>query len=214
MNEEPLDESLLLETTLNQLISQTDSGFDSDRRLNATDTTSVVDINLVPARGKLTAKGAVRGSENKVYQVLIQFQTVKYNPPANRDRVTFVAAEQTYAISPIDVGNSNVKVRCQCLDFRFRFAMINSADGSLFGNRPPIYRPVPNSGRGAANPSKTPGICKHIKSLMDELESGGLFNTEQPQQQTQAPQQQAQQQEPAQQQPEVPAENNSEKIWK
>lgn len=211
MNEEPLDESLLLETTLNQLISQTDSGFDSDRRLNATDTTSVVNIDLVPARGKLTAKGAVRGSENKVYQVLIQFQTVKYNPPANQDRVTFVAAEQTYAISPIDVGNSNVKVRCQCLDFRFRFAMINSADGSLFGNRPPIYRPVPGSGRGAANPSKTPGICKHIKSLMDELESGGLFNTEQPQQQTQAPQQ-TQPQEPQAQQPEVPAENNSEKI--
>lgn len=213
MNEETLDESLLLETTLNQLISSTDSGFDTDRRLSATDTTSVVNIDLVPARGKLTAKGAVRGSENKVYQVLIQFQTVKYNPPANADRVTFVAAEQTYAISPIDVGNSNVKVRCQCLDFRFRFAMINSADGSLFGNRPPIYRPVPGSGRGAANPSKTPGICKHIKSLMDELESGGLFNTEQPQQaQTPAPQQQAQQQEPAQQQPEVPAENNSEKI--
>ena len=209
MNEEPLDESLLLETTLNQLISQTDSGFDTDRRLNATDTTSVVNIDLVPARGKLTAKGAVRGSENKVYQVLIQFQTVKYNPPANRDRVTFVAAEQTYAISPIDVGNSNVKVRCQCLDFRFRFAMINSADGSLFGNRPPIYRPVPDSGRPAANPSKTPGICKHIKSLMDELESGGLFNVEQPKQAAPAPQQL---QEPQAQEPEVPAENNSEKI--
>lgn len=209
MNEEPLDESLLLETTLNQLISQTDSGFDTDRRLNATDTTSVVNIDLVPARGKLTAKGAVRGSENKVYQVLIQFQQVKYNPPANRDRVTFVATEQTYAISPIDVGNSNVKVRCQCLDFRFRFAMINSADGSLFGNRPPIYRPVPDSGRPAANPSKSPGICKHIKSLMDELESGGLFNTEQPKQAAPAPQQP---QEPQAQQPELPAETNSEKI--
>lgn len=207
MNEETLDESLLLETTLNQLISSTDSGFDTDRRLSATDTTSVVNIDLVPARGKLTAKGDVRGSQNKVYQVLIQFQAVKYNPPANADRVTFVASEQTYAISPIDVGNSNVKVRCQCLDFRFRFAMINSADGSLFGNRPPIYRPVPGSGRGAANPSKTPGICKHIKSLMDELESGGLFNTEQ---QTTQPTQQPQ--EPQTQQPEVPAENNSEKI--
>lgn len=208
MNEEPLDESLLLETTLNQLISQTDSGFDTDRRLSATDTTSVVNIDLVPQRGKLTAKADVRGSQNKMYQVLIQFQTVKYNPPANTDRVTFVAAEQTYAISPIDIGNSNVKVRCQCLDFRFRFAMINSADGSLFGNRPPIYRPVPNSVRGAANPSKTPGICKHIKCLMDELESGGLFNTEQPKQEAQP----AQQQDPTQQQPENPAENNSEKI--
>ena len=212
MNEEPLDESLLLETSLNQLIQSTDAGFDTDRRLSATDTTSVVNIDLVPARGKLTAKAAVRGSENKVYQVLIQFQTVKYTPPANTDRVTFVAQEQTYAISPIDVGNTNVKVRCQCLDFRFRFAMINSADGSLFGNRPPIYRPVPGSNRGSANPSKTPGICKHIKTLMDELESGGLFNTEQPQQQTQAPQQQTQPQEPQAQQPEVPAENNSEKI--
>lgn len=211
MNEEPLDESLLLETTLNQLISQTDSGFDTDRRLSATDTTSVVNIDLVPQRGKLTAKADVRGSQNKVYQVLIQFQTVKYNPPATVDRVTFVAQEQTYAISPIDVGNSNVKVRCQCLDFRFRFAMINSADGSLFGNRPPIYRPVPGSTRGSANPAKVPGICKHIKTLMDELESGGLFNTEQPAQKTQAPQQ-AQQQEPAEQQPEIPAENNSEKI--
>lgn len=206
MNDLPEDH-LLLETSLNQLIQKTDSGFDSDRRLNATDTTSVVDVSLLPQKGKLMAKAKVRGSENKMYDTYIQFQGIQYNPPENQDRVTFVSNEQTYAITPIDVGNNNVKVRCTCLDFRFRFAMINSADGSLYGPRPPIYRPVPNSGRGSANPSKVPGICKHIKTLMDELQSGGLFDD--------APKQQPEQ-EPAitanaavETQPENNSENNS-----
>lgn len=175
MNQLPEDH-LLLETSLNQLIQKTDSGFDSDRRLNATDTTSVVDVTLLPQKGTLMAKAKVRGSQNKVYDTYIQFQGITYNPPSTQDRVTFVSNEQTYAIVPIDVGNNNVKVRCTCLDFRFRFAMINSADGSLYGPRPPIYRPVPGSEHGAANPAKVPGICKHIKTLMDELQTGGLFD--------------------------------------
>lgn len=206
MNDLPEDH-LLLETSLNQLIQKTDSGFDSDRRLNATDTVSVVDVSLLPQKGKLMAKAKIRGSENKAYDTYIQFQGIVYNPPESQDRVTFVSNEQTYAISPIDVGNNNVKVRCTCLDFRFRFAMINSADGSLYGPRPPIYRPVPGSNRGSANPSKVPGICKHIKTLMDELSSGGLFDTAAKQQPQQA------EQEPtiaADTAVETPPENNSE----
>lgn len=188
MSDQLPEDHLLLEASLNQLIQQTDAGFDTDRRLNATDTVSIVDISLVPQKGALVAKAKVRGSENKVYDSYIQFLKVAYNPPETDNRVTFVSNEQTYAITPIDVGNSNVKVRCTCLDFRFRFAMVNSADGSLYGRRPPIYRPVPGSNRPSANPAKQPGICKHIKTLMDELQSGGLFN-EAPRQQE--PEQQA-----------------------
>ncbi len=167
----------LLETSLNQLINKTEQGFpDTDRRLNATDTTSVSHIEIVPQNGKLLIKGQVRGSENKIYDTIIQFQKVVYNPPESQDRVTFVSNEQTYAIAPIDVNNAMVKVRCTCLDFRFRFAMINSSDGSLYGPRPPLYRPRPGSKRGAANPSKVPGICKHLKTFMDELSAGGLLH--------------------------------------
>lgn len=172
-----MTEELLLETSLNQLVSQTERAFpETTKRQHATDTTAVANIELIPQKGKLLAKGTVRGSQNKDYEIIVQFDKVKYNPPESEDKVTFVANEQTFVISPIALQTTNCKVRCTCLDFRFRFAIHNAGDGSLYGPKPPVYHPKPGSNRGPANPTHTPGVCKHIMTFVDELKSANLFN--------------------------------------
>lgn len=167
---------LLLETSLNQLVSQTERAFPSTtKRQHATDTTAVSHMEMVPQKGKLLIKGQVRGSQNKIYDVVLQFQKVAYNPSEEQDKITFVANGQTYAIQPIAIETTDCKVRCTCLDFRFRFALHNHADHSLYGQKPPVYHAKPDSNRGPANPTKTPGVCKHIMTFVDELQNANLF---------------------------------------
>lgn len=166
----------LLEASLEQLVKQAERAFpETTRRQHSTDTTAVVNIEMIPQKGNLLIKGQVRGSQNKIYDIIVQFQQVKYNPPAEQDKVSFVSNEQTYTIAPIALQQNNCKVRCNCLDFRFRFAIHNFSDGSLYGNRPPAYHPKPGSNRGAANPSHTPGVCKHIMTFVEELRNAELF---------------------------------------
>lgn len=167
---------ILLETSVEQLLSQTERAFpETSKRQHATDTTAVVNIEMIPQKGKLLVKGQVRGSQNKIYDIIIQFLKVKYNPPEDRDRVTFVSNEQTYAIEPIATQQVDCKVRCTCLDFRFRFALDNHSDGSLYGSKPPAYHPKPGSNRGAANPTHTAGVCKHIITFVESLREANLF---------------------------------------
>lgn len=166
----------LLEASLEQLVNQAERAFpDTSRRQHATDTTSVVNIEMIPQKNNLLVKGQVRGSQNKIYDIIVQFQQVKYNPPEGEDKVTFVSNEQTYAIAPIALAQNNCKVRCNCLDFRFRFAINNFSDGSLYGSKPRAYQPKPGSKRGPANPTRSPGVCKHIMTFVDELHQANLF---------------------------------------
>lgn len=175
--EEPsMTEDILFETSLNQLIAQTERGFPATtKRQNATDTVSVSDIQLIPQKDKLLIKGQVRGSGNKIYDTTIQFLKVKYNPPEGTDKVTFIANEQSYDIATININQTDCKVRCTCLDFRFRFALYNFSDGSLYGSKPPAYQGKSDSPRGPANATKTPGVCKHIITFVNELHNANLF---------------------------------------
>lgn len=167
---------LLLETSIEQLVKQSERAFpNTTKRQHATDTTAVVSIEMIPQKDKLLIKGQVRGSQNKIYDVIVQFQQIKYNPPGDQDKVSFVANEQTYTIAPIAIQQNNCKVRCTCLDFRFRFAVHNFSDNSLYGAKPAAYHAKSRSNRGPANPTHTPGVCKHIMTFVDELHDANLF---------------------------------------
>lgn len=64
----------------------------------------------------------------------------------------------------IDLHNDLVKVRCDCHDFRWRFAYYNRQHDALYGATPPPYTPVSN--RGPVNPRHLPGCCKHIMASL------------------------------------------------
>lgn len=165
---------LLLELSLDQLSRSAEQAFPgTTARQHNVDQVAVKHIELLPAEGHLLAKGIVRGSQGKEYQVAIQFEDVEYNPADGG--VTFVSNGKEYSINPLQKQTTTVKVACTCLDFRWRFAQYNDAKQSLFGPKPSLYAKVPNSKRGAANPTHSPGVCKHLLDFADGLNQSGLF---------------------------------------
>lgn len=165
---------LLLELSLDQLSRSAENAFPgTTARQHNVDQVAIKHIELLPAEGKLLAKGVVRGSQGKEYRVAIQFEDVEYNPETNG--VTFVSNGNEYSISPLQKQTTDVKVTCTCLDFRWRFAQYNDAKQALFGPKPSLYAKVPNSKRGAANPTHSPGVCKHLLDFADGLDTSGLF---------------------------------------
>ncbi len=71
----------------------------------------------------------------------------------------------------VDSGKdlSSGVVVANCADFRFRFAKELYDVGALIGNWQ-RYTPVPGSNRGPVNPEERLGVCKHIYSLLTNLE--------------------------------------------
>lgn len=171
-----MEDQLLLETSLSQLTARAERAFpDTKKRQHATDPISLIDLTLIPQRGSLLAKADVRGDSGKIYNTLIQFMKVRYNPPEGSPNVVFKAADEEYTITPISEHATDCKVRCTCLDFRFRFALNNFADQSLYGRKPKEYQPKRGSNRGPVNPTRAPGVCKHIIAVIDELRAAHLF---------------------------------------
>jgi hypothetical protein len=80
---------------------------------------------------------------------------------------------QDYHVQPLQLAGHNVKVRCNCMDFYFRFANYNAQDKSLVGKPPPLYRRKTTT-RPPVNPGQVPGMCKHLLKLVQTLQGAGL----------------------------------------
>lgn len=103
------------------------------------------------------------------YNCVIQFDGVTFEDEDMPTNVTFTATDgEDYNIIPANARNNDVLVRCNCLDFYYRFAVYNQNDGSLYGNPTPPYQRKTNN-RPPANPGKVPGLCKHLMKFADFL---------------------------------------------
>lgn len=165
----------LLETTLPDLVAQTNSTFpDTDKRLNAPEDAKISNLRFVPTGSDLVIKADAVGLTNRYH---VTMEIIDANPSGSNgsaNEVDFVHRGKTYKIDPVSPDSSDVRVSCNCLDFRFRFAYYNKNDGSLYGNPPPPYVKAPGSNRGPANPRRTPGVCKHLLSLFQHLQHMGV----------------------------------------
>ena len=116
---------ILLELTYNKLLSQTKSGAtikNSPREQNSR-RVQAQEVNLIPSitDKTLTARSRMQSKE-KHYDVWIVFSGVSYFDEGGHGRQSFQGSDgTTYWIEPIRPYKSNVKVRCDCLDFYFRF---------------------------------------------------------------------------------------------
>lgn len=170
-----LDE-FLAETTYADLERNTINSMPGRNRAEQTASVQIRNLQLVPYEGALGVDSQVNSiNSGSAYQPQIVFLDVNYiqtegdesveNDP---NTVTFQAADgKDYTIEPIYLSRNNCKVRCTCLDFRWRFAMYNDKDGSLFGNGPGVYQN--KTQREPGNPQQVPGVCKHILKLVAEL---------------------------------------------
>ena len=107
------------------------------------------------------------------YVMQIMFEDVIYEDSDQGDNITFTGSDgEQHNILPIKLSKNNVKVKCTCLDFYWRFASFNSSDDSLIGKAPPPYTKTSN--RQPVNPDRVPGVCKHLLTTADALKQSGV----------------------------------------
>jgi hypothetical protein len=127
-------------------------------------------LNLVaaPNSGNLIVKSTVKSDSGNTYSPTIQFDDVQYEKEDLPTNVTFKGADkEEYHIQKINLRMKNAKVNCNCLDFYWRFGSHNARVNSLLGDPPQNY--VKKTDRPPVNKNRTPGVCKHILRLVDEL---------------------------------------------
>ncbi len=118
---------------------------------------------------------AQANSSGRRYNPEMLFDSVDYEQEETQTNVTFTGSDNNeYNITQaVPLTGNKVKVRCNCLDFHYRFAMQNARDGSLYGPPPPAYQRKTET-RPPVNPMKVPGMCKHLLKLVDELQKTGI----------------------------------------
>ncbi len=157
-----------LDTNIRQAYPET------KKRQNDTGSVMINQVQYVPyvQQGELHVTGVARSGNNQ-YEPTVAFRNVAFQPEDAPANTTFRGADNNeYHIVPIQLNNSNVRVRCTCMDFYYRFASYNAGDSSLAGSVPRQYQPTGQ--RPPVNPSKVPGVCKHIIKVVDQLRQGRI----------------------------------------
>lgn len=179
------------ESTFVELERNIIRGFpETEKRQFATDSIHTAQIGIVPYQqsGQLLVK-AVMNSDGKAYDTYILFTQAEF-PQQNDEEegeeeeeqqqqqgnpVDFRGADNNdYQVYPISLSQVNVKVRCNCLDFYYRFSTWNYNDGSLFGDKPPSYTRKTNT-HPPVNPMHVPGVCKHVLKMVEEISNTGII---------------------------------------
>lgn len=162
------------DSTFNQLLGNIETNFDTTKRQHDVNSAVVGAIKYVPYVQDriLQVNSDVRGTSGN-YHVVVQFLNVNFQPTPENG-VSFTAVDGTqYTVQPISLEATNVKVNCSCMDFYFRFAMWNFNNDSLAGAMPQPYQRKTTT-RPPVNPSRVPGVCKHIIATFDKVDQIGL----------------------------------------
>jgi len=164
------------DSTYPQLQSNIKRTFPNTRaRENSPTPPRVTNIRYTPHVGNSSLEiDANTSGTNTNHQTTVLVTNVSFeqaDAPNNVTVTTSGGGEQS--LKPINLANSTIKVRCTCMDFRFRFAVWNFNDNSLIGSKPPPY--VATSNRPPVNPLKTPGVCKHIIQTIRSAQQAGVL---------------------------------------
>lgn len=146
----------------------------SKKRQNAVDPIRIVSMELLPFLGtkNLNVK-TLASSDGTNYSPTIIFNRVEFENEDLPENVTFKAKDgNEYHIKPLNLADHTVRVRCNCLDFHYRFAFYNAKDKSLIGSAPKPYQRKTN--RGPVNPQQVPGVCKHLIAMTKALKHSGI----------------------------------------
>jgi hypothetical protein len=77
-------------------------------------------------------------------------------------------------LQKISPTSAQAKFRCDCQDYRWRFAYYNDAKAdALYGVKPPPYKKKTN--RPPVNPSGIPGACKHLLNVFIALKQAKVL---------------------------------------
>jgi len=169
---------IIQESNYKQLYSSSDKAFPrTQKRQHVVHEISIENLNYTPFVGVKTlfVKFNVINEENKnQYKPMILFKNVNYAEKMQENfKQIFDITGKKYFIERLSL-NKDVVLRCNCPDFRWRFAYYDHLDKSLYGNKPPKYE-----SKGIlppVNPKKMPGICKHLMaSFMHMVDNNILY---------------------------------------
>ncbi len=165
--------NIINESSLSDLYHSAVAAFPkTTRRQHVVHPIIVEQITYTPFLGMKTLfiKAEVR-NENRHYNPMILLKKVDYNGSG----VKIIASDdrKLYSFHPLSLENTDVLVRCNCSDFRYRFAYYNKLDRSLYGSPPAKY--IANGMGPPANPLELEGMCKHLMKTMQVLRDSGIL---------------------------------------
>lgn len=162
------ENSILLELSLSNLRNNVSRNF-GDKRIRRSNMIKVSNYQAIPSIGEksILFKANIVGEESN-YKVSIRFVNVQFSNEPNPDYAEIKAMDgMTYYMKKATAAQTQVRVKCNCLDFYYRFSVWNHSKKSLEGDPPPPY--VKKTDMPPVNPNKVPGACKHIIKMINFL---------------------------------------------
>lgn len=113
-------------------------------------------------------------SNDRKYETIIMFRDIEFENESTPSNVTFTGSDDVeYNMPKIRLAKSNVRVKCNCMDFYWRFSRFNGKDMSLYG--PPPTPAAPKTDRASDNKKQVPGVCKHLLKSIENLRSANMI---------------------------------------
>ncbi len=130
----------------------------------------------IGTRNLLVRGQAKSGTYNNVYyKPMLFFNEIEYEEEDSPQNVSIKATDgKDYFMQPIDLSQNIVRVRCDCLDFYHRFAPWDFSNDDLYGPKPKPYVRKTNT-YPPVNPTRSPGVCKHVMKLVLTLRNSRLL---------------------------------------
>jgi len=165
------------ESSLNDLFNSAVDAFPMTQfRQHATDPIVVKSLSWTPFLGVKTmfVKGLVQ-NEGREYTTMMLFKNVNYKPQTNETVRLWASDGMPYKFEKLSLEGTDLVLRCNCPDFKWRFSYYNHLDKSLYGTKPRKYIASEGSNRPPANPFEMPGMCKHLIKLSHALQQANVF---------------------------------------
>ena len=168
---------LIIESTSNELYQSAVDAFpNTTKRQYATHPVRVSELTWTPFLGVKTlfVRGHVQ-NESRTYSPMILFKGVQYTEGLSRGIVELhIDQNERVFLERLSYENTDVLLRCNCKDFHWRFTHWNKVDQSLYGRDRKKYEAKYHP--GSANPTKSPGMCKHLMKMMQVLGESGIIS--------------------------------------
>lgn len=170
------NQCLYSESNLKDLYASTVQSFPrTTLRQHAIDPIKITELKWTPFVGvnTLFLKGLAQ-SNGKEYNPIMLFKGVSYHKNKDDSNWLEITANdgQNYILEKLSYEHE-ILLRCNCLDFFWRFNFTDKKDESLYGRVRKKYEAKFTP--GSSNPLELPGMCKHLIKLAYALNHSGVL---------------------------------------
>lgn len=166
----------ITEATIPELRRNLETGFpNTKKRQHSVNEVQVLAINYIPnpTQKTLYIASTTTASAANQYHQNISLSNIMFDLVDSDINIRLERNNKPFYVRPVNEENTDIMVSCNCQDYLMRFANINAENNCHIGELPPPYTKTTN--RPPVNPSRVPGMCKHIIKVVDYLNATGLL---------------------------------------